>query len=41
MLLTSSALPFVEIEDKPRFAYRGFMLDTARHFFGVDFIKKL
>lgn len=41
MLLTSSALPFVEIEDKPRFAYRGFMLDTARHFFGVDFIKKV
>ncbi len=30
----------VEIDDSPRFAYRGFMLDDARHFFGVDLVKK-
>lgn len=41
MLLTGSVLPCVEIEDKPRFAYRGFMLDTARHFFSAEFIKKI
>ena len=34
-------LPAVEIEDAPRFRYRGFMLDTARHFFDVATVKKL
>ena len=33
-------VPFVNIEDKPRFAYRGMHLDVGRHFFPVDFIKK-
>ena len=28
------------IEDKPRFGYRSFMLDEARHFFGVEQVKK-
>ena len=33
-------LPCVEIEDYPRFAYRGLMLDVCRHFFSVQFVKK-
>lgn len=33
-------IPFVEIEDQPRFAYRGLHLDVGRHMFPVDFIKK-
>lgn len=28
------------ISDRPRFAYRGAMLDVARHFFGVDDVKR-
>lgn len=33
-------LPAVSITDAPRFAYRGMMLDCARHFFSVSFVKK-
>ncbi|MCR8560503.1 family 20 glycosylhydrolase [Mucilaginibacter sp. BJC16-A38] len=33
-------LPCVQIEDYPRFAYRGLMLDVSRHFFSVEFVKK-
>lgn len=33
-------LSAVTIEDSPRFAYRGMHLDVARHFFGVDFVKR-
>ncbi|MCB9300494.1 MAG: family 20 glycosylhydrolase [Lewinellaceae bacterium] len=32
--------PCVEIEDEPRFAYRGMHLDVGRHFFPPDFIKQ-
>ncbi len=30
----------VQIDDAPRFAYRGMHLDVARHFFGPDFVKR-
>jgi hexosaminidase len=33
-------LPCLQIEDYPRFGYRGLMLDVCRHFFSVEFIKK-
>lgn len=36
----SLIIPAVDIEDEPRFAYRGAMLDVCRHFFSVTFIKK-
>lgn len=34
------ALPAVEIVDRPRFAWRGAMLDVARHFFSVADAKR-
>ncbi|HEV2148095.1 MAG TPA: beta-N-acetylhexosaminidase [Longimicrobiaceae bacterium] len=34
------AVPAVEIEDAPRFAYRGMHLDVARHFMPPEFVKK-
>lgn len=33
-------IPALEIEDQPRFAYRGMHLDVGRHFYPIDFIKK-
>lgn len=30
----------VDVQDEPRFVYRGAMLDVARHFFPVSFVKK-
>ncbi len=34
------ALQCVEINDAPRFVYRGFLLDVARNFYSVDDVKK-
>ncbi|MFN2146684.1 MAG: beta-N-acetylhexosaminidase, partial [Anaerolineales bacterium] len=34
-------IPCVEIEDIPRYPWRGYMLDEARHFQGIDTVKKL
>jgi len=34
------AIPEVSIKDAPRYPWRGVMLDTARHFYPVDFIKQ-
>ncbi|MCY3023505.1 MAG: beta-N-acetylhexosaminidase, partial [Planctomycetota bacterium] len=33
--------PCVEIEDAPRFAWRGLLLDVARHYMPPEFIRKL
>ena len=34
------SVPFATIVDRPRFVWRGAMLDVARHFFGVDDVKR-
>jgi hexosaminidase len=34
-------LPRLVIHDHPRFAWRGFMLDESRHFFGAPVVKEL
>ncbi|QEC53054.1 beta-N-acetylhexosaminidase [Anseongella ginsenosidimutans] len=34
------AIPSVSVIDKPRFVWRGMMLDAGRYFYSVDFIKK-
>ena len=34
-------LPALRIEDAPRFGWRGYMLDSARHFHSVDQIKRV
>lgn len=38
---TNVRLPALQIDDAPRFGWRGFMLDSARHFQSVDEIKRL
>jgi hexosaminidase len=37
---TAIKINSINIEDQPRFSYRGMHLDVGRHFFEVDFIKK-
>jgi hexosaminidase len=37
----SFAIPGGTLEDKPEYAYRGMMLDVARHFFSVEDVKHL
>ncbi|MHA8059362.1 beta-N-acetylhexosaminidase [Aquirufa nivalisilvae] len=37
---SSWKIPFAQITDYPRFAWRGLMLDVARHFFNKDQVKQ-
>lgn len=41
MLGGGNALARAEIKDEPKYSYRGFMLDCARHFWSTDKIKQL
>jgi len=34
------AVPFAEIEDEPRFEYRGMHLDVVRHIWSMDYLKQ-
>ncbi len=34
-------VPYVTVSDAPKYAYRGFMLDCARHFWTIDKIKQI
>ncbi len=40
-LENSGDIPLAIIEDKPRFEYRGFMVDSARHMQSIDELKKI
>lgn len=40
-LNTSNGYPFLKIKDKPRFGYRGLLLDVSRHFFTKEEVMKL
>lgn len=35
-----TTVPYISIEDAPRFAYRGMHLDVGRHFLPISFVKK-
>ncbi|MCA0369282.1 MAG: beta-N-acetylhexosaminidase [Proteobacteria bacterium] len=35
-----AVLPYIEIDDAPRFAWRGLMIDTARHFMTLETLKR-
>jgi hexosaminidase len=39
-LSESRSIPCAEVEDKPRFAWRGMLLDCGRHFMTADFVKR-
>src|SRR6185312_1186581 len=39
-MAATAKIPCAEIQDYPRFGYRGLMLDVSRHFFSVEFVKK-
>nr|WP_246210978.1 beta-N-acetylhexosaminidase [Phytoactinopolyspora alkaliphila] len=40
-LTAAPELPFLSVEDEPRFGWRGVMLDVARHFMPKEFVLKL
>lgn len=39
--LTDGEVPALEIEDAPRYSWRGLMVDIARHFFGPETLRKV
>lgn len=39
--LTDGSIPAMQVVDQPRYAWRGVMIDIARHFFGVDTLRKV
>lgn len=39
--IENSGWPLMELHDAPRFVYRGFLLDIARNFYGLDKIKQI
>ena len=39
--VTRYALPLIKLDDYPMYGYRGFMLDTSRHFFSVEELKRV
>ncbi len=41
MLNYRGKLPFMYIYDEPEFSFRGFMIDSCRHFFTISEIKKI
>ncbi|MCC8170854.1 MAG: family 20 glycosylhydrolase [Parabacteroides sp.] len=40
-LITPQGIPYVSIQDEPRFNYRGLHLDVSRNFFPKEFVLKL
>ena len=39
--VTQYTLPLIKLDDSPTYGYRGFMLDTSRHFFSVEELKRV
>lgn len=39
--LKDNQIPYMDVSDSPKCAYRGISLDCARHFFDVDAVKKI
>lgn len=38
---SEAKIPYITVKDYPAFEWRGFMLDTSRHYYSADFIKKM